>query len=78
MRGVLLLLCSWLVILTLGLSGLDAATTKKRTTHKREDFTPAQREKLMEEARKICKKRYGAGARVYQLDYHNWRVICLE
>ena len=33
-------------------------------------------EALMEQARKICVKKYGATSRVYQLDYKKWRVVC--
>lgn len=59
--------------------GPDAmAAAKKKISKKSSDFTPAQRAKLMQEARKICKKRYGAGARVYRLDYYHWKVWCQE
>ncbi len=57
---------------------LATAAAKKKISKKSSDFTPAQRAKLMEEARKICKKRYGAGARVYRLDYYHWKVWCQE
>ena len=55
-----------------------ASTKKKKITHKRSDFTPERRAKMMEEAHKICKKRYGAGARVYRIDYYHWKVWCQE
>jgi len=57
-----------------------AASTKKKksTTRQRSDYTPEQREKMMEEARQICKKRFGAGARVYRIDYAKMMVWCLE
>lgn len=59
--------------------GADAAIAPaKKKSHKRTDFTPAQRDKMMEEARNICRKKYGAGARVYQLDYYHWKVWCME
>lgn len=51
---------------------------KKKVTRSRDDFTADQRERLMEEARKICIKRYGAGSRVWKLDYKAWRVTCTE
>lgn len=51
---------------------------KKQTIRKRSDFTAAQREKMMEEARKIRKKKYGAPSRVYKIDYAKWIVICTE
>jgi hypothetical protein len=51
----------------------------KRTISKnRSDFSESQREKLMESARAICKKRYGSTSRVYKLDYKKWTVICTE
>ena len=55
-----------------------AAAAKKKISHKRSDFTAEQREKMMEEARKICRKRFGAGASVYKMDYNKWKVWCLE
>ncbi len=55
-----------------------AAATKKKISKKRSDFTPEQRNKLMEEARKICKKKYGSTSTVYRLDYYKWIVICTE
>lgn len=62
------------------IGGVDdsAAATKKKVTRKRSDFTPQQREKLMEEARKICRKHYGATATVYRIDYYHWKVWCRE
>jgi hypothetical protein len=51
---------------------------KKKLTHKRSDFTAEQRAKMMEEARKICKKRFGAPSRVHHIDYVKWRVYCTE
>ena len=55
-----------------------AATTKKKISRKRSDFTPEQREKLMEKARQICRKNYGPGSTVYRLDYYHWKVWCQE
>ena len=49
---------------------------QKKITHSRSDFTAVRREKLMEEARNICKKKYGAGSTVYKFDYYKWRVTC--
>ncbi len=61
-----------------GMDDVAAATKKKKISKKRSDFTPEQREKLMERARQICRKSYGAGARVYKLDYYHWKVWCSE
>lgn len=52
--------------------------TQKKITRSRTDFTAAQRAKMMEEARQICKKKYGSASTVYKLDYFKWRVICNE
>jgi len=52
--------------------------TQKKVSHKQSDFTSAQRAKIMEDARNICKKRYGAGSTVYNFDYHKWKVTCNE
>jgi hypothetical protein len=51
---------------------------QKKVTHKRTDFTAAQRDRMMKEARQICKKKYGSASTVYKVDYYNWRVICNE
>lgn len=50
----------------------------RKISHKRSDFTAAQRAKMMEEARKICKRAYGSSSTVYKLDYYKWRVTCNE
>lgn len=55
-----------------------AVKKKKKISKKRSDFTPEQREKLMERARQICRKSYGATATVYRLDYYHWKVWCRE
>lgn len=52
--------------------------TKKKISHKRTDYTAAQREKMMEEARQICKKKYGSASTVYKIDYYKWTIICNE
>ena len=49
-----------------------------KVTHKRSQYTEAQRAKLMEEARAICTKKFGASSRVHHLDYYNWKVWCTE
>jgi hypothetical protein len=65
------------LVFLLSAGGLDDANAAKKKTHrKRSDFTAEQRAKMMEEARKICKKKYGAPSQVYHIDYYRWRVIC--
>ncbi|MFO1132680.1 MAG: hypothetical protein U1E16_11825 [Hyphomicrobiales bacterium] len=57
--------------------------TKKATqpipkgNHKgRDDYTPAQRDKMMEQARQLCRKKYGAPSRVYRVDFKRNTVWC--
>ena len=52
------------------------AASKKKPPLKRSDLTPEQREKVMEYARALCKKKYGASARVYRIDYAKRMVWC--
>lgn len=92
MRKMSLCLLTFLFVVAVGAPNYDAVAAgscpnsksskcpvqKKKITHKHSDFTAAQREKMMEEARKICKKRFGAPSRVYKIDYVKWRVICTE
>lgn len=50
--------------------------TPKKISKSRSDFTSEQRKKLLEEARQVCIREYGASSSVYSLDYKKWRVIC--
>lgn len=50
--------------------------TKKKVSKSRKDFTPEQRKKIMEDARQVCIKKYGASSSVYRFDYSRWTVIC--
>jgi hypothetical protein len=50
--------------------------TPKKISKSREDFTPEQRKKIMEDARQVCIRAYGASSTVYRFDYKKWRVIC--
>jgi hypothetical protein len=52
--------------------------TQRTISHKQSEFNAQKRAKLMDEARKICKRKYGAASTVYKLDYFKWRVICSE
>jgi hypothetical protein len=78
MTKLSLCLCSCMVALSLALAAGDGLAGTKKTTRKKTDFTAAQRVKLLEEARQVCVKRYGAGSRVYKFDYSKWRVTCTE
>ena len=78
MTKLSLCLCFCVLVFSLAVTAGDGMAGKKKVTRKRTDFTAAQRMKLLEEARKVCVKRYGATSRVYKLDYSKWRVICTE
>jgi hypothetical protein len=56
----------------------ELAFAKRKTSHKRSEYSAAQRSALMAEARKICRKKYGPTSTVYQLDYYKWRVVCTD
>jgi hypothetical protein len=56
----------------------EPAFAKRKISHKRSEFSSAQRARLMAEARRICRKKYGPTATVYQLDYYKWRVVYSE
>lgn len=49
---------------------------QKKISKSRKDFTPEQRKKIMEDARKVCIEKYGASSSVYRFDYSKWTVIC--
>lgn len=66
------------VILMANFGSSAIAATTKHPTHKSSDFTPEQKKKLMEQARQICRKRYGAMATVASIDYYHWKVWCRE
>lgn len=63
----------------------EAATTntQKKKAKKaplgkgRDGYTAEQRKKMMERARQICRKEFGASATVYDVDFRNLRVRCL-
>ena len=78
MRRFSLCLSCFLFLLSLGPVYCDATEARGKITHKRADFTPGQRAKMMENARKLCRKRYGATATVYKVNYYKWRVICTD
>jgi hypothetical protein len=91
MRKMSLCLLAFLFVLALGgpsheaLAGGGCPSSKngkcpvqKKISHKRTDFTAAQRARMMEEARKICKKKYGAPSKVHHIDYIKWSVYCTE
>ena len=57
---------------------VEAAATKKKQggLKNRSAYTAEQRQKILEEARKICRKRYGAPANVYRIDYASNKIWC--
>jgi hypothetical protein len=63
----------------LPLDSAYAASTKKPAKKKStSDYSPEERKKIMEYARQLCKKTYGAPSQVYRLDYSRMRVICTQ
>ena len=42
----------------------------------RNQYTETEREKIMERAREICRKDFGAPSRVYRIDYATSRIWC--
>jgi hypothetical protein len=58
-------------------SETKSQTKKKQTAKKgRSDYTPEQREKIMERARQVCRDEFGKPSRVYRIDYRKMRVYC--
>jgi hypothetical protein len=41
------------------------------------DYSSEERKKIMELARQICRKKYGASSTVYRIDYTRKSVICV-
>lgn len=50
----------------------------KKPTKSRSDYTAEERAKHLEEARKICKAKFGAPSRVHHMDYKKGMVYCTE
>lgn len=75
-RLALIALLSGVFVLPGPAAGPDsayAASTKK----KKSSGTAADRAKLMEIARKGCRKKYGASSTVYRIDYARKRILCV-
>ncbi|MCA3556591.1 hypothetical protein [Aestuariivirga sp.] len=62
----------------------QSAVTKKKTRNPgpssnrkgRDDYSAADRQKMMERAQQICSKEFGRPSRVYRIDYKQGRVWC--
>ena len=52
----------------------DAAAKHKRFKHS--EMTQKQRAAFMENARKVCKKKFGAASHVNQIDYARQKIWC--
>lgn len=39
-------------------------------------YSPEERKKMLDYARKVCRKEFGAGATVHSIDYRKLRVYC--
>lgn len=55
-----------------------AAKKPKKALKNRSQYTPEQREKILEEARRGCKKKFGAAAQLYRVDYATGRIWCTQ
>ncbi|MCB1377112.1 MAG: hypothetical protein KDK89_01905 [Alphaproteobacteria bacterium] len=59
-----------------------AATTKKKivkkkkTVKSRSQYTAEERQRILEYAIKLCKKKYGASSSVYRIDYSKPLIWC--
>jgi hypothetical protein len=60
--------------LSVSLTDVDAAKKKRGW----KNYTPEQKAKLMEEARKVCRKRFGATVVRIQIDYFREIIWCYE
>jgi hypothetical protein len=72
---VLLLSSGFMLSSAMQIDQVFAATTKKKVKS-RDDYSAAERAKIMDYARKLCRKKYGASSTVYRLDYRMKRVTC--
>ena len=70
-------LISLFAIASLGMAGDDAfaAKKKKKGLGSRSDYTSEQRNLLYEEARKICRKKFGPIGRV-EINYITGQIVC--
>jgi hypothetical protein len=60
-----------------GVSTQQQTQPPAKGNHKgRDEYTPAQREKFMAEARALCRKKFGAPSRVYRIDYKKNQIWC--
>jgi hypothetical protein len=60
-----------------GATSRQQAQPPARGNHKgRDAYTPAQREAYMEEARQLCRRKFGAPSRVYRIDYRKNLIWC--
>ncbi len=73
-------LCILSGFVVLALANGDVLAAKKKPVHarSREEYTSAEREKILEGVRQQCVKRYGATSRVYRINYHKRSVLCTE
>ena len=54
----------------------EAAAKKKGGLKNRSEYTAEQRQKILEAARKSCRKKFGAPATVYRIDYAANKIWC--
>jgi len=64
------------LVIVIGASLGDAGAAAKKKGKRWVDFTPEERALLMKEARKGCRKKFGATVTRVQIDYFHERIIC--
>ena len=77
--GLVLLLAASFVATPMmqDLTAEAAAKKKKKVGLKnRSEYTAEQRQKILEAARKGCRKKFGAPATVYRIDYASNKIWC--
>lgn len=64
------------LVIAIGASLDDAGAASKKKGKRWVDFTPEERAQLMKEARKGCRKKYGAIIDRVVIDYHKQMIVC--
>jgi hypothetical protein len=59
-----------------GQPGGKCPPNKKPKGLKRSDYSPEERKQILENARQVCIKEYGAGSSIHRFDWSRNTVIC--
>ncbi len=66
------------LLIAFGASLADADAASKKKGKRWVDFTPAERAQLMNEARKVCRKKFGAIITSVRIDYGREIIWCSQ